>query len=241
MAKAGARLLHPETVSPLVRQRIPIVIRNSRHPNAEGTSIVATAHSGTNPVKCISAQQDLTVLEIRPVAGHPKPSDATGAIAAHLANLCARHDVPVDFTAVTPHAVFLALKNSAPLESLAYSNDAGLSGIRARVHSHAALITLVGQGIRSAPDLQARVTAALRHIPVVTIPDAESGLKLSLIVPQADMKSAIDLLHRELFASLDAAIFAPARVTPAVPETIAAGAAQANQTPVSQPRRLALA
>ena len=65
MAKAGAKLLHPETVSPVIRQRIPIVIRNSRRPEIEGTSIVPSAQSGTNPVKCISCKSDLTVLEVR--------------------------------------------------------------------------------------------------------------------------------------------------------------------------------
>jgi aspartate kinase len=36
MAKAGAKVLHPATVIPAVRQGIPIVIRNSRNPGAAG-------------------------------------------------------------------------------------------------------------------------------------------------------------------------------------------------------------
>ena len=40
MAKAGAKVLHPATVVPAVRQGIPLSIRNSRNPAAAGTRIV---------------------------------------------------------------------------------------------------------------------------------------------------------------------------------------------------------
>jgi aspartate kinase len=235
MAKAGARLLHPETVRPVVRQRIPIVIRNSRRPNIEGTSIVPSAASGTNPVKCISCKQDLTVLEVR----SNTPGDAE-TMAVTFADLCGRHNVPVEFSGVAGNALFLGVKNSARLESLGASVDAGVC-IEARVHSHSAVITLVGQGINSTPGLPARVAAALRNSPVVCIPDAESGLKLSLIVPQSAMKQSVELLHREFFRALDPTLFAENESRHSISRTAPAEAVAANQTSGRQPRRLALA
>ncbi len=219
MAKSGAKLLHPETVSPVIRQRIPIVIRNSRRPGVEGTAIVPSAPSGTNPVKCISCKQHLTVLEVRSNLGSAQ------VLADSLKDLCERHNVPVEFTGVAGNALFLAVKNSARLESLQYSNDAGLNCTAARVHSNSALITLVGQGINSTPGLLARVVATLRNLPMVCVPDTESGLKLSLIVPQAEMKRSIELLYREFFQSVDPTVFvaaeAPMPVTSPSPVQVA--------------------
>jgi aspartate kinase len=45
LAGSGAKVLHPDTVTPDVRQRIPLVIRNSRRPWSGGH----THHSGRAP------------------------------------------------------------------------------------------------------------------------------------------------------------------------------------------------
>ena len=65
MARAGAKVLHPETMTPAVRQRIPIVIRNSRRPEVAGTRITASVESCRNQFKSIATKQDVTVLEVR--------------------------------------------------------------------------------------------------------------------------------------------------------------------------------
>jgi aspartate kinase len=210
MAKSGAKLLHPDTVSPVIRQRIPIVIRNSRRPDIEGTSIVPSAQSGTNPVKSISCKQDLTILELE------------SNVAGILESLCARHSVPVEFTAVNGSSFFLGVKNSTRLESLAASLESDLACVEARVHSNSAVITLVGQGINSTPGLIARVVATLRAVPVICIPDCESGLKLSLIVPQKVMQRSIEHLHREFFQRVDPGLFA--RATDHRPSTFTSAA-----------------
>jgi hypothetical protein len=89
------------------------------------------------------------------------------------------------------------------------------------------VITLVGQGINSTPGVVARVTATLRNVAVIFVPDTEPGLKLSLIVPQPVMKRCVELLHREFFQSVDPTVFAsvteisrPAPVSAAQPNSI---------------------
>jgi aspartate kinase len=202
MAKAGAKLLHPETVSPVIRQRIPIVIRNSRRPNVEGTAIEAVAQPCKNPVKSISCKQTLTVLEVR-----SNTEGEADTMAEALEKLCARNNVRVEFSGSTGKTLFLGVNSCEQLQSLAYSNQAGLSGLHAHAHSHSALITLVGEGIHSTPGLMARAVAALRDFPVVCVPDDGSGLKLSLIVPQPALKQSVALLHREFFEEVDPAVF----------------------------------
>ncbi|MCU1258981.1 MAG: aspartate kinase, partial [Bryobacterales bacterium] len=56
MAKFGAKVLHPATVLPAMRQRVPVVIRNSRNPEAPGTRIVETSSGPAGVVKSIACQ-----------------------------------------------------------------------------------------------------------------------------------------------------------------------------------------
>jgi len=53
MARLGAKVLHPETVLPARKQRIPVTIRNSRNPGHPGTTIQATARGSEGAVKSI--------------------------------------------------------------------------------------------------------------------------------------------------------------------------------------------
>jgi aspartate kinase len=62
MAKFGAKVLHPATVQPAMRKRIPIVIRNSRRPGTPGTRIVETSAGPRGVVKCIACQDDQIAL-----------------------------------------------------------------------------------------------------------------------------------------------------------------------------------
>jgi aspartate kinase len=56
MARFGAKVLHPASVLPAMRQRVPVVIRNSRNPKAPGTRIVETSAGPCRAVKSIACQ-----------------------------------------------------------------------------------------------------------------------------------------------------------------------------------------
>jgi len=90
LAGSGAKVLHPDTVTPAVRQRIPLVIRNSRRPAVEGTRIIPSVPPSSNPVKAIACKPDLTVLEIR-----PKEERDLAGLAVALG------DIPAEFYART--------------------------------------------------------------------------------------------------------------------------------------------
>jgi len=65
MAKTGAKVLHPATVAPAVRQCIPIVMRNSRNPGAKGTRIVReSARDGA--VMSVSCRTGVSLLRLTP-------------------------------------------------------------------------------------------------------------------------------------------------------------------------------
>jgi aspartate kinase len=200
LAKAGAKVLHPDTVKPAVRQRIPLVIRNSRRPEVEGTRITFSAITCLNPVKAIACKADLTVLEIR-----SKKERDSEELAAALGEMCGRYGMPPEILCQKNGTIFLALKSSARYNNLPIE----LEGcIEVRLHPRSAILTLVGEGIDGAPEVAARTLAALKQIPVTMISSTCSKLAISLIVPSAEMYRSVEMLHREFFQRIDAAVFA---------------------------------
>jgi aspartate kinase len=202
MARSGAKVLHPDTVTPAVRQRIPIVIRNSRRPELEGTRITELAPACSNPVKAIISKSDLTVLELRPSAKDAAVNPE--ALAAALSEMCARHGVPAEFVSRTNEAIFLAVKRTARCQDLPF----GLDGcVEVRLHPRAAILSLVGAGITASPEVAARAVCALKQIPNTLVTDVNSKMAVNLIVPRLEMERCVEILHREFFKQVDPAVF----------------------------------
>jgi aspartate kinase len=200
LAGSGAKVLHPDTVTPAVRQRIPLVIRNSRRPEVEGTRVTPTAPSCSNTVKAIACKSGLTVLEIRS-KDEPDPEE----LAAALGEMCGRYGMPAEFLCRNNGTIFLAIKSSKRYQNLPIELD---GCVEVRLHPHSAILTLVGEGIDGSSKIVARTLAALKQIPVTILSGCRSKLALSLMVPSTDMQRSVEILHREFFQQIDPAVFA---------------------------------
>jgi aspartate kinase len=205
LARAGAKVLHPDTVAPAVRQRIPLVIRNSRRPAQDGTRIVPVAPPCSNHVKAIACKSDLLVLEV-----FPKEESSREALAAALTEVCARHGMPAEFVCQKDGTIFLALKSSARYENLPIELD---GCVEVRLHPQSAILTLVGTGIDESSQTETRVLAALKQIPVKLLSGDRSSLAVSIMIPAAGLRKAVEELHHEFFQQIDPAVFADCRVS----------------------------
>jgi aspartate kinase len=200
LASAGAKVLHPDTVTPAVRQRIPVVIRNSRRPAVEGTRIIPTLPLCSNPLKAIASKPDLTVLEIRP-RNQRDPAE----LAAALGEMCGRYGMPAEFLCHNEGTIFLAFKSSTRYQNLPIE-VAGC--VEVRLHTRSAILTLVGEGIDGTPEITARSLAALKQIPATILSPSSSKLAVSLMVPATELRRSVEMLHGEFFQQMDPVVFA---------------------------------
>jgi len=200
LAGSGAKVLHPDTVTPAVRQRIPLVIRNSRRPALEGTRIISAVPPCSNPVKAIACKPDLTVLEIR-----TKDERDPAELAVAFGEACERYGIPAEFLCQNEGTIFLALKSSTGYQNLPIE----LAGcVEVRLHTRSAILTLVGEGIDGTSEIAARSLFALKEIPVTVMSSRQAKLAVSLIVPSTAMQRSVEMLHREFFQHTDPAVFA---------------------------------
>ncbi len=219
MARAGAKVLHPATVLPAIRQRIPLVIRNTRRPACEGTSITAHAGFCTNPVKSIACKPDVTVLELRRPGGVPDLVESLG-------QLCENYGVTSELIAQSGDVVYLAVKSQDRFDDLQMKLDAC---VEVRVRTGQALIALIGAGAQK-PSITARVAGALENPDAIVVSDSRSPLAMTILVPQRDLHQSVEKLHCEFFKHVDSRVFAESpRNVPDHAEEL---------TPASEPSRV---
>jgi aspartate kinase len=202
MARLGAKVLHPATMAPAMRQRIRITIRNTRRPGIEGTQIAARSN-GAGVVKSIACKTGMTVvhLDVRHVGGLP-------SITEGLDNLFARNQIAVELVQARQGGVSFAVECSTRLPELLRNVD---QSVQVRVEEDRAVIGLVGEGAGSTPSVMARALSALRGIDVRMNAQGSSLFTLCFVVPEGELRRSVENLHREFFSTVDPEILVSAR------------------------------
>jgi aspartate kinase len=199
LAYFGAKVLHPATVLPAVEKNIPVLILNSRRPEAGGTRIIADAVPCQNVVKSIACKRKITLVNIH----------STRMLMAHgflrrIFEVFDRFETPVDMVATSEVSVSLTIDNPARLPDIVAELQ---QFSEVSIEENQAIVCLVGDNIRYTPGVAMRVFTALKGLNVRMISQGASLLNLSFVVTEADLKNTVEALHGEFFAKLDPAVF----------------------------------
>ena len=200
LAYFGAKVLHPATVVPAIEKNIPVLILNSRRPEVEGTRIVGESVQSSNPVKSIACKQNITVVNI-----HSSRMLMAHGFLRRIFEVFDRYETPVDVVSTSEVSVSLTIDSTTNIEAI-------LAELRefseASASNSSALISLVGENIRSTSGVAARAFSAIRDVNIRMISQGASILNISFVVAQADLKRSVELLHAEFFSQLDSEVFA---------------------------------
>jgi aspartate kinase len=189
LAHFGAKVLHPATLAPAMRQNIPVYVRNSRHPEKEGTEITARARSGRT-VSAITAKRNVAAVEIESHHG------IDSALLDAVFSAFDRHACSVDVMATSLGRISLLVASAAALPAI----SAELQGL-ARVHweNHKALVCIVGENIRRQPDLASRALAAVSDMDVRVMCQGASDRTISFLVEESKAEESVQRLHAVFF------------------------------------------
>jgi aspartate kinase len=194
LATFGAKVLHPATAMPLVREGIPIVVLNSRRPELPGTVIEPAAElerMGDSPIRSISWKRGITVINVRA----PRMLGAYGFLRA-MFEVFERHEVVVDVLASGEVSVSLTVEDRARLEpvvrELSELGEVWLDDRRA-------IVSVVGIGLRTTPGLASRIFRAVPPANVEVISQGASAINMTFVVREEDGPDVVRRLHREFF------------------------------------------
>ena len=196
LATFGAKVLHPATAMPLVREGIPIVVLNSRRPELPGTIIEPSAElerMGDSPIRSISWKRGITVINVRA----PRMLGAYGFLRA-MFEVFERHEVVVDVLASGEVSVSLTVEDRSRLEpvirELSELGDVWTDDQRA-------IVSVVGIGLRTTPGLASRIFRAVPPANVEVISQGASAINMTFVVREEEGPDVVRRLHREFFGN----------------------------------------
>jgi aspartate kinase len=209
LAKSGAKVLHPATVLPAIKQRIPIVIRNSRNPSAAGTRIV-NENPRDGAVLSIACRTGLALLQLV-----PRNTPVTADFGSEIWDAFQQAGVHFDLIAtsrkelsVVVDAASLTPEFRRRLDTLA----------QVEVEENRALLTLVGQNASRNPSNLTRATQRLCKTPGGAVLAWCSDSRFAFVLAAQSLYPAAEALHHEFFAQPDPDLFVPNRASVTVME-----------------------
>lgn len=203
LAYFGARVLHPSTLLPAMKNDIPVRVCNSRRDEVEGTAIVRTAPQSRALAKAIAFKRGITIVNV----ASDRMLMAYGFL-AKIFEVFARHETPVDMVATSEVSVSMTLDDTRNLEAI-------LTDLRelgeVKVETDQALICVVGDRLKYTPGLAAKIFSGLSDINVSMISHGASAINVSFIVDGDEVERAVRALHQTLFEILDDETFEMSR------------------------------
>jgi aspartate kinase len=199
LAYFGAKVLHPATIIPAVKKRIPVHVLNSYKPECEGTLITDEAPHCANPVKAIAFKSGITVVNVT----------STRMLMAHgflktIFEIFDQYQVPVDVVSTSEVSVSLTVDQTSKLWDIV--TELKKVG-EVKVEGSKAIVCCVGDHLRSIPGVLNTAFSALQDISIHMISQGASAINITFVIDQEVLPKAVTALHDEFFRKTDSRIF----------------------------------
>ena len=199
LAYFGARVLHPATILPAVRRKIPVHVLNSFKPDLEGTLITAEALPCANPVKSIACKKGITIVNIA----------STRMLMAHgflrvIFEIFDRFRVPVDVVSTSEVSVSLTVDDTSSLWDIV--TELKKVG-EVSVEGGKAIVCCVGDNLRNTSGVLHLLASAVRDVNVLMISQGASAINVTFVIDEDQLGRCLRYLHDVFFQEVDPSIF----------------------------------
>lgn len=208
IATTGAKVLHPRSIPPLRKHRIPLHVLSTERPGIPGTVISASGPVTGPQVKAISSRNGITLISMETVGMWQE----VGFLARAFETF-ALHGVSIDSVSTSETNVTVSLDPGAnALEPAAlHALLADLSAFcEPQVIASTASLSLVGRGIRAILHELGPVLEAFEELKIHLVTQAASDLNLTFIVDEEHSERLVRQLHGLLFGhQVEGPVFGP--------------------------------
>ncbi len=201
MSFFGAKVLHPKTMIPAVEKRIPIRIRNTFRPEAPGTVIGERSVPSPHGVKVVTAIKKLSMVTVE-----GKGMMGIAGFAAHVFGVAGRHKINIVMFSQSSSEQNICLVSEAgdgrrfkaELERELQEELSQRLVDRIAIEDGVAAVAVVGEGMKGAPGVSARLFTAVAGagVNVLAIAQGSSERNVSFIVREADADAVVRAVHR---------------------------------------------
>ena len=189
LAYFGAKILHPTCVQPAKFAGIPVRIKNTMEPDAEGTVINNSLVRGK--IKAVASKDNITAIKIK----SSRMLLATGFL-RKVFEIFEVNNTPIDMITTSEVGVSVSIDNKANLGRIV---DELKKYGSVTVDEDMCIICVAGDLDWSNVGFETLVTDAMANIPVRMISYGGSNYNISFLIREADKKQALQNLSAKLF------------------------------------------
>ena len=189
LAYFGAKILHPSSILPARTAGIPVLLKNTLDPQAEGTRI--DQNCSPESLKAVAAKDGITAIKIR----------STRMLLAHgflrkVFEVFERYRTSIDMITTSEVAISLTIDDTVHLDAiLTELKEFG----EVAVDHDQTIVCIVGDLLAETTGSGARVFTALHDIPVRMISYGGSVNNVSVLVAREHKQAALQALNDRLF------------------------------------------
>jgi aspartate kinase len=189
LAYFGAKILHPQSVFPAQKYKIPVRLLNTMEPKALGTVISTESEKGK--IKSIAAKDGITAIKIQ----SSRMLLAYGFL-RRIFEIFERYKTPIDMITTSEVAVSLTIDFTDNLEEIIKELNSFGS---VEIDKDQTIVCVVGDFGAEKHGYAAKVLDSIKHIPVRMISYGGSAYNISLLVGTQDKVEALRSLHDRIF------------------------------------------
>jgi aspartate kinase len=203
LAYAGAKVLHPRTLAPLIERKIPVWSKNSFSPEKPGTRIVSKLAAGNTGARAVTSMANVALVSLEPA------SAGVGGVHIMARALDALDRANVEVLAISSSSYrqsFCFLVRDAELEAATQAIESALALELAHGYIHAidvdrdvGLLAVVGEGMRGFSGVAGRIFTAIsrENVNIIAIAQGSSELTISIVVRRSGLEKAVRAVHAE--------------------------------------------
>lgn len=189
LAYFGAKILHPTCVQPAKYSGIPVRLKNTMEPDAEGTIINNTLVR--SKIKAVAAKDNITAIKIK----SSRMLGASGFL-RKVFEIFESYQTSIDMITTSEVGLSMTIENCSHLSEIV---DELKKYGTVSVDSDMCIVCVVGDLDWSNVGFETLATDAMKDIPVRMISYGGSNYNISFLIKEADKKRALQSLSNVLF------------------------------------------
>ncbi|MGP0880359.1 bifunctional aspartate kinase/homoserine dehydrogenase I [Serratia sp. CY71090] len=200
----GAKVLHPRTITPIAQFQIPCLIKNTSNPQAPGTLIGKDSTDAEMPVKGITNLNNMAMINVsgpgmKGMVGMAARVFAVMSRAGISVVLITQSSSEYSISFCVPQGELQRARRALEEEFYLELKDGVLDPLD--VMERLAIISVVGDGMRTLRGISARFFSALAraNINIVAIAQGSSERSISVVVSNDSATTGVRVSHQMLF------------------------------------------
>lgn len=207
LSNFGAKVIYPPTIFPVFHKNIPIYVKNTFHPDAEGTRIrdIKPTRNG-KIIKGISSINDTALITIQGLG-------MVGVIGVNKRIFTALADNGISVFIVSQASsenstsIGVRTQDAALAQKVLnheFAHEITMGSINEiMVEYDLATIAIVGQNMKHVPGIAGKFFGALGRngISVIALAQGAGETNISCVIAKSDLKKALNVIHDSFFLS----------------------------------------